>query len=159
MDQALPNRHQYNKTPGFFNELFYWSPDCIDLLTKQAHTIKKFLATAEPTSPWLTSKFSPRNSVAVVKNQIKYLINDGVNRLIYPAWRPIPYQIKPASIVFTDRDRWFYNLPDSDPAKAAWKKGLEYRWQQTPDQFKYEPTDIAKGFKLLHSKYYDLGTA
>jgi hypothetical protein len=156
VDQALPNRHQYNRTQGFFNELFYWHPSCANMLAKQAHIVKKFLTTVEPSSEYLTSKYLPRNSVGIVGNQIKYITNEGVNRLIYPKWQKVPYQEKPPSIVFTERDKWFYNLPDSDAAKSAWKNGLLYRWQQTDERFRKDPTDIVKGFKILYSKFYSL---
>lgn len=158
VDHAVPVAQQLNGTNGIFHELFYWSPDCKDLLAKQAHVIKKFFKSAAASSPYLTDQILTRSSVAVVEGKIKYLTPDGVNRLIYPTWKPVPFQAKPASLIFTDRDTWFFNMPDTDAAKLHWKNGIMYRWSNTDDSFKVNPNDMSKGFKLLSSKKYNLGT-
>jgi hypothetical protein len=59
--------------------------------------------------------------------------------------------------LFTPRDSWFYALPDSDPAKYAWKTGLAEIWKQFPDKWKKDPADMTKGFLPMYSKHYDLG--
>lgn len=158
VDHAVPVAQQLNSTDGIFHELFYWSPDCKDLLAKQAHVIKKFFKSATASSPYLTDQILKRSSVAVVEGKIKYLTLDGANKLIYPTWKPVPFQAKPASLIFTNRDTWFFNMPDTDAAKLHWKNGIMYRWSSTDDSFKVDPNDMSKGFKLLSSKKYNLGT-
>jgi len=158
IDHAVPVAQQLNDTAGIFHELFYWSPDSKELLAKQAHVIKKFFKSAVASSPYLSDKIDSRASGAVVEGKIKYLTLAGTNRLLYPGWKPVPFQVKPVSLLFTGRDTWFFNLPDSDPAKYAWKTGLEHRWKSTPDFLKQDATNMHKGFKNISSKIYSLGS-
>lgn len=158
IDQAVPTAHQINKPAGLFHELFYWSPDCKELLAKQAHTIKKFFKSATASSPYLTDRVMVRTSGAVVEGKIKYLTLAGTNKLLYPGWQPVPYQVKPSSIIFSERDTWFFKLPDTDDAKHHWKNGILHRWLNTADSLKNDPDNMAKGFKTLNSRRYNLGT-
>jgi hypothetical protein len=158
VDQAVPVGHQHTQPAGVFYELFYWSPDCKELLAKQAHTIKQFFKSVDITSPYLTDNLQKGwNSRATVNGKIKYLTTEGTNRLLYPSWHKVPFQVKPASIIFTRRDTWFFNLPDNDTAKHQWRNGIMHRWASTADSLKNDPLDMSKGFTVLNSKYYSLG--
>jgi hypothetical protein len=81
-----------------------------------------------------------------------------VNQLVYPKWYPVPFQAKTPSLIFPLRDTWFFNLPDTDPAKYAWRTGLDHLWKITPDNLKRDPEKIQHGFKPFSSKVYNLGT-
>lgn len=158
IDHAVPVAQQLNDTAGIFHELFYWSPDSKEMLAKQAHVIKNFFKSATVSSPYLTDQILKRSSIAVVEGKIKYLTPEGTNKLIYPTWKPVPFQVKPASLIFTNRDTWFFNMPDTDAAKLHWKNGIMHRWLNTDDSLKNDPTNMSKGFKTLSSKHYNLGT-
>ena len=142
-----------------FNELFYWTPDCPKIVIKQAHVIKNYLKLCSATSPFITDDIKLTNNITTtIGKKIYYLTSHGIHTLIYPKWVPVLYQFKPRSIPFTERDSWFFNLPDSDPAKYAWKAGLEHRWKSTPEIFKQDANNIYRGFKNISSKIYSLGT-
>jgi hypothetical protein len=158
IDGAVTPHLQFNPRPGLFHELFYWAPDCPEMVIKQCHVIKKFLKTVAADSPLLTDKGSSRYSVITIQGKIKYLTTNGTNQLIYPGWEPAPFQVKPQSLVFSPRDEWFFSLPDSDIAKHNWKQGIEYFWLNTPKQFKNDPNVMSRGFKTINSQIYDIGT-
>ena len=142
-----------------FNELFYWTPDNFKIVIKQGHTVKNYLKSVTEISPFIIDKFDPTSTVSFMFNKkIHWLTSPGLHTLIYPRWTQALYQLKPASVIFTDRDTWFFNLSDSDPAKYAWRVGFQHRWKSTPDFFKRDILSLAKGFKLSFSNPYFLGT-
>jgi hypothetical protein len=156
IDPAVSPGARIANRPWDFDELFYWSPGGPKIPIKQGHLIKNFLKTATEHSPGLTQTRVGLVST-VINKKIYHMTMDQIHRLIYPNWYPVPYQWKSKSLIFTARDEWFYKLPDSDPAKYAWKVGLEHRWSAVPDQFKNDPTNLSKGFKQYNSKLYFLG--
>jgi hypothetical protein len=156
VDTAVSGNTQMLNRPWEFDEMFYWSPDAPLIPVKQSHIIKRYMALATPTSPYITT--DSKNVVArKIGNTNYYLTVDGISHLIYPGWYPVPFQAKAPSLFFTPRDEWFFKLPDSDPAKYAWRTGLEHIWRITPDKWKVNPADIYSGFKKFYSKPYDLG--
>lgn len=155
VDTAVSGNIQMLNRPWEFDELFYWTPDMPELVIKQAHVVKKFVAGLLADSNCLGNS---AETVVVVRDGKKlYLKLDPMHRLIYPGWYPVPYQAKAPSLFFTPRDEWFYALPDSDPAKYAWMTGLKEIWTKFPDKWKRDPSDIRKGFIPFFSKRYNLG--
>jgi hypothetical protein len=142
-----------------FNELFYWTPYMPKIVIKQGHIIKNYMKSVTIRSPFITNKIDSSNNVSIViDKKIYWLTSSELHTLIYPGWTQALYQVKPASITFTERDTWFFNLPDSDTAKYSWRVGLEHRWKSTPDSFKLDAFDPFKGFRSTFSNLYFLGT-
>jgi hypothetical protein len=167
-----------------FNELFYWSPDCAKIAIKQAHVVKNFLKHAALDSEAFTDKphypscfvvsedmhtaWQKHNKADNVKITFgeysmwyswnkatrKDLTHDALHKLIYPWWYPVPYQFKPNSLIFTDRDTWFFKLPDAEAARHTWRTGIEHMWNAVPDA--YRQKDIANGIRVMTSKEYAL---
>jgi hypothetical protein len=155
IDPAVSPGIRMLNRPWEFDELFYWSPDFPKIPIKQGHVLKKFLKHATVETPGITK--SGTNLVSTTINGVIHNISlDKFHGLIYPHWYPVPYQSKTPSLIFTPRDEWFYKLPESDPAKYAWKVGLEHRWMSLPDHFKNDPSSINRGVKQF-SKVYFLG--
>lgn len=154
LDAAAITAYQINPPPGQFEEMFYWSPDCPELIVKQAHVVKKFMQSLEPTSKLLSPIHAERNPSVVKNGKPYWLTNDGIHLALYPKWHPRPFQVKPQSLIFSPRDNWFFNLPDKDNAKVVWRNGLQYFWTSTPDWLKKDPTDIVKGIKVITSRSY-----
>lgn len=147
---------QIANNPCYNPEFFYWTPDFPKIVIKQGHVIKKYLKHATSTSSWITEKKSDLAS-KIIDGKIWWLNMDGVHSLIYPKWKPVPYQFKPPSPLFTPRDTWFWKLNDSVIAYQNWQSGLIKRWNMVPDYWKNDPTDLYKGYKCSWSKIYDLG--
>lgn len=141
-----------------FNELFYWAPDSPKIVIKQGHTIKKYLKSATESSPFIVNNIKQASTVSLMINKKMYWLTlPGLHTLIYPGWTQALYQAKAASLTFTARDTWFFNLPDSDPAKYAWRVGLEHRWKSTPDFLKKNGFGLSTEFKHSFSNPYFLG--
>lgn len=140
------------------DELFYWSPDAPQIPIKQAHVIKRCLQLARPDSEFVTStRPNTYHNSSWNKEYNLFLDHNATHKLIYPSWTPNPWQAKPVLPIFPHQTEWFFKQSDNEPAKQAWRAGLEYRWQHTPDRFKVDRKKIAKGFTTLQSKSYCIG--
>lgn len=158
LDAAAITHHQVDTVPGLFDEMFYWTPDLPELIIKQAHVLKRYMKSLPTTSPFLTTHRLDRNPVITINGKLYWLKYDGIHTALYPKWHPRPFQVKPDSLIFSPRDNWFFNLPDTDVAKQTWQQGLEYRWQNTPDMLKSNKDSLRHGFKVLTSCTYNIGT-
>jgi hypothetical protein len=159
LDNAVSAECQMLNRDWDFNELFYWASDNPKIVVKQAHTIKKYLKSVTESSPFIISNLDQASTVSIVINKkIHWLTLPGLHTLIYPGWTQALYQGKPLSLTFSPRDTWFFNLPNLDPAKYAWRVALEHRWNSTPNYFKTDRLQIASGFKQIPSSPYYLGT-
>jgi hypothetical protein len=139
---------------AYADELFFWSPDCTDLLCKQAHLIKNYLNENLWNSMYVSS-----NTVDLAYKTIgekKYgLSNEGVHSIIYPNWvAGTISNAKPSSTVFSPRDDWF-NAQDT-LARHNWYMGVEQLWKILPDYWKNDPQRIASGIRGCWSKHYYL---
>ena len=145
---------QKENRPWDFNELFYWSPAEPKIVIKQAHILKQYLKNVTgPTnvvSP--TVEFSVQQCGKRINSIMHWVDIDTVHQLIYPNWVPKDFQIKPWSMFFTERDTWFFKTPGK--TKRAWEIGLKHLWNNTPDKYKQDPTDITKGVKTMNNIYY-----
>jgi hypothetical protein len=144
--------------PGapYADELFFWSPDSTEILSKQAHLLKNYLNANLWNSMYVSS-----NSVDLAyktHNGKKYgLSNEGVHSIIYPNWvSGTISNAKPSSTIFSPRDDWFNSQNHS--ARQNWYMGIEKLWQLLPDQWKNDPVSIASGIKGCWSKQYYLET-
>jgi hypothetical protein len=77
--------------------MFYWDPECCDLLCKQAHLVKDWFC-ANPHMLYLISDRSKRN------NDLYYKI---VNKLIYPDYQEIWQAKKPSGFNLMTHEAWF----------------------------------------------------
>jgi hypothetical protein len=155
LDNTVSPRNQNLNREWDHDELFYWSPEMPEIVIKQAHVIKNYLASTGTDAPYITKNKSDL-AYKEVNGKRYWLSVDGVHKLIYPTWKPTLYQMKPSSTIFSERDEWFFKLPDSDPAKQAWKIGLKHLWKTLPDYWKNDPMDLKKGIKQCWSRDYYL---
>lgn len=159
VDGVVSARTQQLARPWEFDELFYWSPDAPKIVIKQAHAIKNFLKlhgkTLQGMSRTIIKKLHSDSADSIDK-KLYWLTLDQLHTLIYPGWYPVPYQIKSRSLLFSDRDQWFFGIGDSETAKYSWRVGLEEAWRRAPDIIKANSQDISKGFRHVQSKLYQL---
>lgn len=158
IDNAVNVVNQTENREWEFDELFYWDPHHASIVVKQGHVVKNFFKAVNEDSKFLVkNKFPGVTSSSTVNQKLYWLTLDGLHMLIYPWWHPVPYQFK-SSIVLSPRDTWFFNLPDSDLAKRAWKIGIEQRWKTSPEYLKNSGNSLSQGFKRMSSIPYCLGT-
>jgi len=109
------------------DELFYWSPDATDLMTRQAHIIVNYMRnppiqdldsnylTKDPWMYWLgpdnkhlSYRITTRTATKI-NSKLYYLTTAGLNRLIYPDWREDTFSLgKNIGYIFGPRDRWWW---------------------------------------------------
>jgi hypothetical protein len=138
----------------YSDELFYWTPDLPQLVIKQAHVIKNYFKGDIPSLPDVGLD---KSDVAFCEYQgSKYwLSRDGMSRLMYPTWTPGSVVCgKPPSMLFSNRDTWFFAMQEQHPAKQAWAMGVDKLWKTLPNYWKNSPKEITKGVKLCISPNY-----
>jgi hypothetical protein len=88
---------------------FYWDPDCVPLLIKQAHTVMNFFRKF-PGHENLVRSLGSRNQ------QHKNLITS----LIYPEYKEVWQTKKVTGMISLDRDAWFQDQHREDRAAGNW---------------------------------------
>lgn len=141
----------------YADELFYWSPDLPKIVIKQCHLIKNYLSTDQVKDLPFVSLEKSDLAYRTINGVRYWLSNHGVHRLIYPNWDIHTFSNgKPSSIIFSDRDFWFYNIENQNHLKKNWAVGLDKLWKMLPDYWKNDPNDINHGLKACWSRNYYL---
>lgn len=144
-------------------EPFYWSPDAVDLQTRQCHILIDYLRNPPPEdldSIYLSSDpylylwdytgqkrpfWRPRTST-LINGVTYYLNNEGINRLIYPDWQEDTFTVgKNYGFMISVKDRWWWMNHD-DHAQKMVAGGLTSIYQKFTDQ----------GFKWFRRNRKDL---
>jgi hypothetical protein len=112
-DNCVSTWIQQTAPAGWYDEMFYSTPDMPYMIVKQAHTIKNFLQTADENHAWLSSSVTGLGHVIKHRSdgswQAKWLTQDAQSMLIYPWFQPeLYYESKPKDIIYSKRDRWFW---------------------------------------------------
>lgn len=127
VDSCVGPRTQILNRPDEYDELFYWSPDAMDIIARQAHIIVNYMRDVpkqDLDSDYLTSDtyvqllgpdgryqpYSQKERIATkVDNKMYYLREKGLNRLIYPDWNEDTFTLgKNIGYIFGPRDRWWW---------------------------------------------------
>jgi hypothetical protein len=106
--------------PNSTVEFFYWSPDCVPLLIKQGHTIKRWLeAFPENQVHWETKAVTP---------EVYRLVHDPLLRkILYTTWNHNWFQSKKAVYDwYSEFDGWFLDLYKDTKAGQIWLEGINY---------------------------------
>lgn len=142
-----------NKNPI---ELFYWSPDCPEIIAKQGHTVMNYLEHSNESSCYITT--SP-SGLAFKQTPTKklWLSKYGLHSLIYPNWDNNTFDAgKTSSPVFdVATGGWFFNMT-TERAYQQWNGVMSSIWQQVPEYWRNDPEDLSKGIKAMMSKNYYL---
>jgi len=117
-----------------YDELFYWSPDALDLMTRQAHITVNYLR--NPPEEDLDSTYLTQDSsvclrtfynsyvsvnnyksrmLTMVNNLKYYLTTEGLHRLIYPDFKEDTFTLgKGFGYIINPRDGWWFNGSKGD---------------------------------------------
>jgi hypothetical protein len=100
---------------GWFDELFYWTPDFPSIPVKQSHILKKFCESNNDTIFYQTLP----TPYGYNKKLKAYLTEFAVKTIIYPEWNPYTIVAKKPGIgkvrpdfgpmIFSERDQWLFN--------------------------------------------------
>ena len=128
---------------GWYDELFYWTPDMPSIVIQQAHDIKNFLSFCKDTSFFQKEK-SPYGYSKLLD---MYVSHNGVKRIIYPKWNPLTFTNGKSPIgasnylVYSPRDQWI--LPDLIDA-------IETTINYFPDYWKQDQASQIKAHVQQH---------
>lgn len=124
---------------GWDDVLFYWDPDCVPLMIKQAHTIMNFFR-KNPDYSELLKKAGPRGW-----NYKNFIIS-----LIYPEYRTVWQSDKPQGTFAFTNENWFIShLQNSASAQ----------WHDTLNQYSNLLLNITDGTPFRQYVHQDPGAA
>lgn len=109
IDNCVGPYIQRNYHRGWYDELFYWTPDFPEIPVKQSHVLNNFIKNSTDTSlfePIEEGKFQP-NGTSFLLNM--HFTNLNVKNILYPKWsNDIFCNGKTASFTYSSRDLWFF---------------------------------------------------
>lgn len=161
VDNTVTPWQQQNPQAGEFDELFYWSPDFVPGLIKQAHTIMRYLKNAPINSVDFSSLNQKYNYGSTVRDgQTYWLTANGINQLLYSNWDINTISVgKPRSPVWSNRDDWFFKTIGWNPAGSNFLNGLiklDQLLSASQNGYWKNSNDIVAGIKGCISKPYFL---
>ena len=129
---------------------FYWSPDLVPLLIKQAHLLKKYYETNPQFMGLSLLRALDPDEFEIQQNIIK--------TAVYPFWRNDIFQVEKAkNVFFKDFDLWFFDMAHAN-AKHRWQEGFKYLMQQVPNEWiNRDMNNVPNGVKGMWSKWHNLG--
>jgi len=150
VDTAVTGYTQSRVKQGWFDELFFWTPDMPQLVVKQAHTLLKFVETCDMPE-FYQDKF---NRYGYNRRLGKYLTSAAAKIVLYPKWDPKTYSNgKASSMVFSERDGWFWKS-NIETKEVMDSLGKQY-FKTIGNYWLNKPNDPHGGIKCHTSpKYY-----
>jgi hypothetical protein len=128
-------------------EFFYWSPDCLPLLTKQAHVIKKWIE-ANPEKKEIWTKEAVTSLYRTVHERI-------LRSLLYTTWDNQYWQAdKATKDWYSEFDTWFIDGYRDTKANAIWWEGINYVKNNLPTFMLNYKDRQADGLLILGHSYY-----
>ena len=112
-DNCVSTWTQQTQPAGWYDEMFYSTPDMPKLIIKQAHTIKNFLNRCPESHNYLTENVSGLGNVIKSRPdgswKSLWLTQDAQSSLIYPWFDSTLYYDKKAlDLICSPRDSWFW---------------------------------------------------
>ena len=157
IDNCVSPLLQQNNYPGYYDELFYWSPDFVKGLIKQGHTIIKALKTWPITDTFFTKNMTTHGST-VRDNETWYLTCHGLHTALYPDWDINTFSVgKKRSPILSLRDSWY--LEKNDGSSLRFRAGineLDRLLCQAKDGYWKNTGDLIDGIKGCLTQPYFL---
>lgn len=129
--------------------LFYWAPECCDLMCKQAHTVYKYIKNnPKAKKVWETTDV---HMMRIVQEQL-------LRNIIYDTWNNDWFQVKkPTSDWDSELDYWFTRGWSGTREHSIWMDGLKNLTPRISNFLKYE-NGVPKGTKPFFSKMHYIGS-
>lgn len=157
VDNCVSPLIQQQARHGWFDELFYWSPDFSHGLVKQAHIIRRGLNQLPISPPFFRKDPSPFGSVFREGTQW-YLEDHGLHTLIYPGWDINTFSVgKRRSPILSLRDSWYLDKEwgSTHILKSGFHQ-LDLLLSRVHHGYWKNSTNLANGIKNCYSKAYFL---
>lgn len=106
-------------------EMFYWHPNCFELISKQCHTIKKFLELNKNYQFFWSKKSIGKKNIGY--GDMFRLVHEKVLRtVLYDNWNTNWFQTtKTLKFWYSDYDTWFRSDPLFNKQYETWKRGIQ----------------------------------
>lgn len=133
-------------------EYFYWSPDSVDMICKQAHTIKKWLdINKQYVTLWTPSS---RKDLLYNHRTIQQLLRT----IIYDTWNTDWFQAdKDTRSWFAEIDNWWYVLYHDTQEYKTWMSGLTYLKNNIGNYLNCDANNLPLSLQGFWSKKYYVG--
>jgi hypothetical protein len=97
----------YTDKPGWFDEMFFWTPDMPEIVVKQGHVVRRFCDNDQFPQPWMYQ--DKPTDCGYNKYVNKYLTYNALKCVIYPTWKHgIFCNGKSTSMIYSTRDTNFF---------------------------------------------------
>jgi hypothetical protein len=127
-------------------EFFYWSPESLSMICKQAHVIKQWVE-ANPQR----RKFWDKPSVSTVRLYHERWLR----KILYTTWDNNWFQADKATSWWnTEFDTWFRTNPDFAQQFHVWKSGVGHLAQRIPDFVDYNKYGQVDKLRTFYKEYY-----
>lgn len=115
VDNCVSPYVQEKHAQGWYDELFYWTPDLPLMLVKQAHALRRWCMTVHDPG------FYQKNPTPYGYNRLldRFLTVDAAKIVLYPRWdtktlvapKPKFGSVRPGQgyLTYSERDRWFFS--------------------------------------------------
>ena len=153
-DNTVSSRLQsLSQDRGYFDELFYWSPEAVPIIIKQCHAIKRFLHTTDINHPWLGTTATHYGKT---KRHNRWLTNDGLHSMIYPGWDISTFSNgKNNQSVIGPRDQWFWSQNEhANPGLKIFSQGIQKIFRTIDPYWFNQTNDWRRGFKNCVNEYF-----
>lgn len=111
--------------------LFYWDPDCCDLVAKQAHIVVNFINQ----NPWALRLLDAK------KGMDRDVYNNLINKLIYPDYKPEWTPCKSSSWLAPEHEHWFAKNQNHQATK---------RWHNIMTEYSKYIEDLVRPTQFSH---------
>jgi (2Fe-2S) ferredoxin len=129
-------------------ELFYWSPECTKMLSKQSYVTKKWLE--------MNPEYQKFWYYTNIDAKVNRLVHERILRsVLYSTWNNNWFQSdKSLNDWYSEFDTWFINGIKNTRNYFVWKEGLEYVQKNASDYLKINDFGIADGLVNISKSYY-----
>ena len=130
-------------------EFFYWDPDCLKLLSKQAHVIKRYIE--------LNPQLHDSWKLPLTKEKLAWVHEPLLRNILYGStWNEDKYYqaLKPTNGWVQDYDAWFFqnDVTELKEIQKIWKRGIDYVLKNSQGFISYSDNK-PDGLIKFHSKY------
>lgn len=145
----IPVNQYLSEYPNSETVFFYWSPECCDLICKQAHTVFKYIKAM----PQYASIFKDTSFANLLRVQEPFLKN-----ILYSTWNNNWFQVeKPLCDWASEYDHWFTKGMAGTKEHSAWLEGIRYITPKI-DKFLIRTNGLLWGTVGFSSKTHYVGT-
>jgi hypothetical protein len=130
-------------------EYFYWSPDCVPLLIKQGHVIRRWLQLNPNYQQYWDSRTASYASVRFWHERL-------LRKVMYPTtWNDSWFQVhKATKDWYSEFDNWFIEGAAGTKANAIWYDGVNHVKNSLTSFLRYDTeTNQPDGLQVYSKKY------